>query len=119
MATQPNVPQTEIIARLNDRARLGLDRTARVVFTRSCLAAFGDPDGIERVLIQAALVKAMRTSTYSKDSPERDLGIMDVRGTVVWVKIDCFDRNLEFGSDDPADPSVTTRVLTVMLPSDW
>jgi hypothetical protein len=119
MATQPNVPQTEIIARLNDRARLGLDRTARVVFTRSCLAAFGDPDGIERVLIQAALVKAMRTSTFSKDSPERDLGIMDVRGTVVWVKIDYFDPNLEFGSENPADANITTRVLTVMLPSDW
>ena len=119
MASQPLLSQTEIIARLNDRARLGLDRTARIVFTRNCIATFGDPDGIERVLIQAALVKAMRTCTFSEDSPERDLGIMEVRGTVVWVKIDYFDPNLEFGSENPADANITTRVLTVMLPSDW
>jgi hypothetical protein len=29
-------------------------------------------------------------------------------------KLDCHDRVLECGSPDPADPSVTTRVLTVM-----
>ena len=29
-------------------------------------------------------------------------------------KPDCHDRDLECGSPDPADPSVTTRVLTVM-----
>ena len=29
-------------------------------------------------------------------------------------KPDCHDRDLECGSPDPADPSVTTRVLTAM-----
>ena len=39
MATQPRVDRIEAIARLNDRARLGLDPTARIVITRSSTAS--------------------------------------------------------------------------------
>ena len=28
---------------------------------------------------------------------------------------DCYDQSLEFGSENPADPAKTTRVLTIML----
>lgn len=34
-------------------------------------------------------------------------------------KIDYYDLELEYGSEDPADPEQTVRVLTVMLPSDY
>ena len=37
--------------------------------------------------------------------------------TVFW-RIDAYDRNLRFYSEDPADPAVTCRVLTIMLTSD-
>jgi len=30
-----------------------------------------------------------------------------------------YDKALEFGSDDPADAAVTTRVVTILLPADW
>jgi hypothetical protein len=36
----------------------------------------------------------------------------------MW-KIDYFDLKLELGSDDPADPAATVRVLTVLLPSEY
>ena len=38
--------------------------------------------------------------------------------TVFW-KIDAYDRALQFGSDDPANPTVTRRVLTIMLASEY
>jgi hypothetical protein len=34
-------------------------------------------------------------------------------------KIDSYDRNTEFGSPDPADPDVTTRVLTIMRADEY
>jgi hypothetical protein len=38
---------------------------------------------------------------------------------VARLKIDYYDGSLEFGSDDPADASVTTRVITILLPEDY
>ncbi|GAO52917.1 DUF3768 domain-containing protein [Novosphingobium sp. MD-1] len=109
----------EQIAHLNDRARLGLDRTARIVVTRNCLATLGPIEGPVAMLNQARLMAAARSCTFSADSPERDLGVFAIDGHTVWVKIDSYDRNLEYGSDDPADPVLTTRVVTILLPEDW
>ena len=33
--------------------------------------------------------------------------------------MDYYDKELEAGSEDPADPEKTTRVLTLMLAEDW
>lgn len=119
MATNPTVDRTETIGHLNDRARLGLDPTARITFTRNCLAAFCDPDAIEVVVIQSQLMTAFRTCTFAQDSPERDFGTIEFRGRKVWLKVDYYDAALRYGSDDPADASVTTRALTILLPEDY
>lgn len=50
---------------------------------------------------------------------ERDFGAFHLFGVKLFWKIDYYDRKLEFGSDDPADPEVTVRVLTVLLPSEY
>lgn len=119
MATQPRVDRIEAIARLNDRARLGLDPTARIVITRNCLAAFCDPDTVDAVMVQAQLLAAFRRCQFSADSPERDFAAILFRERKVWLKVDYFDRSLEYGSDDPADAAITTRVITVLLPEDY
>jgi len=45
---------------------------------------------------------------------ERDFGAVELEGKKFYWKIDYYDRNLQFGSEDPADPKKTTRVLTIM-----
>lgn len=113
------VDRTEAIARLNDAARLGFDRSARITITRNCLAAFGELEGPQLVINQARLMAAMRKCRFAEDSPERDLGVFELDGRTVWVKVDAYDLDLEYGSEDPADASVTTRVVTILLPEDW
>ena len=50
---------------------------------------------------------------------EHDMGSFKVGNTGFMWKIDYFDRNVEFGSEDPADPTKTTRILTVMLSEEY
>ena len=50
---------------------------------------------------------------------EHDFGSFEVDGHKIFWKIDLYDAAMEFGSEDPADPSKTTRVLTIMLASEY
>lgn len=113
------VTRTEQIAKLNDRARQGLDRTATTVFTTNLLDKFGDGTRTNDILAQAQIRKAMRHCSFADDSPERDLSFFEVAGHRVMMKIDYYDTTLEWGSEDPADASITRRVITLMAPEDY
>ena len=50
---------------------------------------------------------------------EHDFGSFEVSGEKCFWKIDYYDKSLEGGSESPADPAITTRVLTIMLASEY
>ena len=50
---------------------------------------------------------------------EHDFGAFDADGHRVFFKIDYFDGTLTYHSPDPADPSVTKRVITIMLAEEY
>jgi hypothetical protein len=50
---------------------------------------------------------------------EHDFGSCEHRGRKVFWKIDYYDKTLESGSENPADPAITTRVLTIMLADEY
>jgi hypothetical protein len=105
------------IARLNDRCRQGLDRTARIMVTRTCFGTSGD--GAMGIVVQARLYAAVRRHVFTgTDAAERDRGNFEFEGTMVYFKIDYYDVALEYGSEDPADASITRHVLTIMLRED-
>ena len=50
---------------------------------------------------------------------EHDFGKFELVGRTFFWKIDYYDEKCELGSNDPSNPNITTRVLTLMLASDY
>lgn len=50
---------------------------------------------------------------------EHDFGAVEVAGQRFFWKIDAYDRLMLGQSPDPADPSVTVRVLTIMRADEY
>ncbi len=74
-----------------------------------------------RVALSLAAALANYDGFDSDNDPhgERDFGDLILWGYDCLFKIDYLDKAMEFGSDDPANPEVTTRVLTLMLATEW
>ena len=73
-------------------------------------------------------VRAMvirKVSTFSDFSPdndphqEHDFGDFDLSGNKFFWKLDYYALDMEHGSEDPSDPTKTTRVLTIMLADEY
>jgi hypothetical protein len=68
-------------------------------------------------------VKAVREfSDFNEDNDpygEHDFGALTLDGVSLNWKIDCYDNALEYGSPDPADPSLTRRILTILLAEEY
>jgi hypothetical protein len=108
------LPRAEAIARLNDKLRKE-GRGGQLLVTKG-VYSLAHYDA--RVLLRA-LAEYDAFDADNDPHGERDFGDINVFGTDLLWKIDYYDLQLECGSPDPADPSVTTRVLTVMLESEY
>jgi len=59
---------------------------------------------------------------FSEDNDpygEHDFGSFKIEGHKLFWKIDYYAPDMRHGSEDPADPDVTVRVLTIMLASEY
>jgi hypothetical protein len=72
---------------------------------------------------KAAVLSKVRTFTdFNGDNDphgEHDMVFVEVQGERYFAKCDYYDLNLEYGSEDPSDPTKTTRVLTIGHMSDY
>jgi hypothetical protein len=50
---------------------------------------------------------------------EHDFGSFEADGHRIFFKIDYLDHSMSMHSPDPADPSVTQRVITIMLAEEY
>lgn len=67
-----------------------------------------------------ASVKSFKDFTKGNDpNSEHDFGSITIENEKFFWKIDYYDQTLQLGSDNPADPTVTERVLTVMLAEEY
>jgi hypothetical protein len=63
-----------------------------------------------------------RFDEFSKDNDpygEHDFGSVDLSGQAYFFKVDYYAPDMEGGSEDPADPAKTTRVLTIMRADEY
>ncbi len=113
MTTTTNT--AEAIAKLNDLARKAMGVACRLVQTEG-ISALPSAE-------QSAIREKVETfNDFSPDNDphgERDFGAFQHEGKRIFWKIDYYDRSLSWGSENPADPRQTVRVLTIMLASEY
>jgi uncharacterized protein DUF3768 len=102
------------IARLNDAFRTTL-QGGKVLMTSGIATLPAET--------RASILTAVREfNAFTPDNDphsEHDFGEVEVSGNRCFWKIDYYDATLEHGSENPGDPAVTTRVLTIMLSNEY
>ena len=107
-------PHVDRIRQLNDRLRMTLTG-GKIMLTNGVVALA--PETHE--LIIGALNRYDDFDADNDPYREHDFGMIVVNGQELLFKIDYYDLDLNYHSPDPSDPSVTTRVLTVMLADEY
>ena len=102
------------IAELNDRLRQSF-MGGRVMKTASIAAL---PIDVQ-VTIMGRVRSFTAFTTGNDPHGEHDFGSFEVAGYRVFWKIDYYDEHMQNGSENPTDPTKTTRVLTIMLAEDY
>lgn len=106
-------PNCEKIAELNDNFRKTF--SGGYVMTSNGIVALGPKRKWEII----KKVKGFNDFDF-KNNPygERDFGAFTDGNEQIFWKIDYYDKNLEFASEDPSNPEITNRVLTIYLASE-
>jgi len=102
------------IRELNDQFRTTL-RGGRVMLTPGILAL--------TEVTRSEIIRRVTTFEDFNDAndphQDHDFIAFEFAGAHIFVKIDYYALDLQHGSDDPADPSKTTRVMTVMTAEEY
>jgi hypothetical protein len=77
----------------------------------------------ELPLETVALLQAVRSfndfTTDNDPRGEHDSGSVDLMGQTFFFKVDYYSPDMQGGSENPADPEQTTRVLTIMRADEY
>lgn len=110
----PQSEHSQQVASLNDAFRTSFNGGILVLTA-----------GIQALPEEVQVEILYKVRTFNEFTPnndpheEHDFGSLTVRGHRVFWKIDYYDLSMECHSEDAADPSVTQRVLTVMLAAEY
>jgi len=108
--------KTEQIRTLNDNLRQNLNTGIGTAVMTTGVAALGD-EAVARIVKTIAVYDDFCQENDPHD--EHDFGVFEADGYTIFFKIDYYDPSLSYHSDDPADPSITHRVITIMLAEEF
>ena len=112
---------TSITMSKADRIR-ELNDAFRRTFVGGAVMITAGVEAMPRDERRSLLEKVRAFDAFTEDNDphgEHDFGSVDEGGVRCFWKIEYYDRATELGSPDPADPAVTTRVLTIMLADEY
>jgi len=102
------------IAAMNDAFRKSL-KGGRLVVTHGV-------DALGTIHVLSLLFRVRTFDAFSPDNDphgEHDFGAFDDGDLRLFWKIDYYNATLDGGSSDPCNAEITTRVLTLMLASEY
>ena len=106
--------KTARIRALNDDLRQHLTGGTAVITLG--VAALG-AEAVERIVKTIAVFDDFCHANDPHE--EHDFGSFEADGHLIMFKIDYLDRDLSMHSPDPADSSVTQRVITILLAEEY
>ncbi len=102
------------IATLNDKFRKSF--IGGEVLLSAGISAMSSEDKANII----SMVQNFNDFTPSNDVyGEHDFLSIDYKGNKIFAKIDYYDLNYEFMSENPANPDITNRVLTILLSCEY
>ena len=114
--------KTEKIAKLNDKLRSIINYPVMSKTKDKFVITQGIGDCFNLEEMQPLFHDIRTFNNFNDDNNiygERDFGSLTAKGRKIFWKIDYYDNNLKYHSPDNTNPEVTTRVLTVMLSSEY
>jgi hypothetical protein len=106
--------QTAQIRALNDKLRQTF--TTGVAVITPGIAALG-AEAVSRIVKTVSVYDDFCQANDPHE--EHDFGVFEAAGQKIFFKIDYYDNSLSRLSPDPSDPTVTKRVITIMLAEEY
>ena len=108
--------RTQRIAELNDLLRTTFNPAAGHIMLTRGIQALEEEDRLKIF----DLVRTFNAFTTDNDPyGEHDFGAVEYNGQKAFWKIDYYAPDMMHGSEDPADPDQTVRVMTIMLANEY
>jgi len=106
---------TDTIANLNDAFRKHQSGNGHIMITHG-VQALGQ-QAMENIC--KMVTEFDQFTTDNDPHNEHDFGAFEYETTRIFWKIDYYALDLKHGSENPADPAITSRVLTIMLAEEY
>jgi Protein of unknown function (DUF3768) len=104
-----------------DRIR-ALNDAFRKTFSGGRVVMTAGVDELPDMVKASVLVKVAEFDDFTLENDphgEHDFGSFELCNRTFFWKVDYYAPDLEAGSEDPADPEKTTRVLTIMRADEY